>query len=52
MASGTASFLWLPCSVYGEETCSNQRLAKSSNFRQFASLSAVSGNAADQKETR
>lgn len=49
MAPGSASFFWLLRSVYGEETCSNQRLDKSSNFRQFASLSAFSGNAAEQK---
>lgn len=49
MAPGNGSFSWLPGSVDGEETCSNQRADKSSNFRQFAFLSAVFGNAADQK---
>jgi len=47
MASGSASFFWLPHSVYREETCCNQRLDK--NLRQFASFSVESGNTADQK---
>lgn len=43
MAPGSASFFGFPQSE--EETCYNQRLAKSPKFRQCASLFSVSGNA-------